>query len=79
MNGPMRIRIFERIVWEKMEPGVELYYGDPPRYVVMKTTRAYLIETDMWCQDIHTICQFHEKRISRRRFKHMREREVYES
>ncbi len=82
MNGPVRISMFERIVWDKMEPDIELYYGEPPRNVVMKTMRAYLIETNEWCpgcRNIQTICRFHERRVSRRRFKQMREREPYES
>ena len=81
MNGQVRVSIFERIVWEKMEPDIDLYYGEPPQYVIMRTTRAHLIEAHIWCPGCRnglTICQFHEERIPKGRFKHMREREAYE-
>ena len=30
-HGPIRLCLFERVVWEKMDPEIELAYGRPPK------------------------------------------------
>ena len=80
-HGPIRLCLFERVVWEKMDPEIELAYGRPPRYIIMRTTLACLINADTWCPDCmnhNKICVFHEKRVPRRRFIRMREHQRYE-
>ena len=79
--GPIRLCLLERVVWEKMDPDIELAYGRPPRYVIMRTTLACLINADTWCPDCmnHSkICVFHEKKVPRRRFIRIREHQRYE-
>ena len=77
----MRVPFFERVVSEKMDPDIDIYYGDAPRFVIMRTKMANLIQTDTWCPDCMNVnkrCVFHEEKVPRRRYERMREHVRYD-
>ncbi len=77
----MRVPFFERVVCEKMDPDIDIYYGDAPRYVIMRTKMAYLIQTDTWCPDCMNVnkrCVFHEEKVPKRKYERLREHVRYD-
>ena len=73
------VNLWEKVNWDKTRWDMkkhDMYYGLPPRRIIMRTVHSYWIESHQWCpgcKNWKKVCPYHEYEVGRKKYLRMRD------